>query len=853
MMRHVHFKPWVTFILSAAYIAWSTHGTHAGPLSPLDFQWTALTPLTVDDRPTLQSEPAIAADGNTALAVWTDSRNALPDIYAAYLIDDQVVHEQRITNLTPHFVGEVQAAKQPSVLLNGNRAVVAWSGAQHIYISQLLISSTFQITTTRVHTTSAWDEVAQRPRLAGNAGGEFNLVWTDFRERLSNSFRPGDIYTARCDGSTTPVRCSTPVKVNDDTVLTNTQRHPAISRYNNQVIIVWEDTREAGLNYPRIYASISNDGGQTWGPNMRVNQRLDGSPPGPRDAATKPAVAYIPDNTFYVVWEHRTGSPTAPPDIYAARWNGTRWEIPERVDSAPRNVRSVNPTIVAGDGTLGVLVAWQDYRNGSANPDIYAAYRPWWKPATWTELPASITQPGAQTSPALHSNSKVARLVWQDARNGQADVYAARWDSSGIGGAVQLNTQPPRLSYQMYPVLASHEGQTWALFTDQSAGTPNLYLSQMISPTKWSPPMALPTSVPVGGSLSIGSGGIAFTQDGRLHAVWSDSLWPRGTRALYSALSGTTWLPPIALSRVLTGDEMLATLATFGQTIAAGWTRHNRADKSAQLYVTWNTGSGWVTETAVLTEPMSNTWQIPFALAVDASNIYVAWRLPHSRQSPPSNVDALMLARRSLDATGDWSYHRIYHPQNVSWCRNHDPVLKADPAGNLHAVWSGCQRRDPAGAWPLDGFALYAYSTDQGATWSEPLRLGQTTTNTADARTRPAFALGPDGQVMAVFPSILRGSGSGGAFMVAMVQNGALAFTHTLKLDSGWMPPDSYRNVWYEGDSAGSAVFDPIARRFTLAFIDRSNGRAPRIWTTTYTDNTFGPRAFLPIVLRDSE
>lgn len=852
MARNVRFRAWLALVLGVAYTAYAVHATHAGPLASLDFQWTALTPLTVDDRATLQSEPAVAADGNAALVVWTDSRNALPDIYAAYLIGSQVIHEQRITNLTPHFASSrvPAAAKQPAVLLKGDRAVVAWSAAQQLYISQILISNTFQITTSEVVTASAWDEVAQRPRLAGDADGEFNLVWTDFRERSANGLRPGDIYAARCDGSVTPVHCSTPVRVNDDAVPTNTQRHPVISRYKDQVVIVWEDTREAGLNYPRIYASISNDGGQTWGANMRVNHRLDGNAPGPRDAATKPAVAHAPDGSIYVVWEHRAGSPTAPPDIYAARWNGTKWETPERVDSAPRNVRSVNPTIVVGGGTVGVGVAWQDYRNGSANADIYAARRLWWEASAWTEIPTPITQPGAQTSPALYATFSGARLVWQDARNGQADVYIATWKNDGITNAVQLNTQPARLPYQMYPVLASHGGQTWALFTDQGKGAPNLYLSQMISPTKWSLPMALPTAVRVGGSLSVGSGGIAFTQDGRLHAVWSDSLWPRGTRVFYSVLSDTTWLPPIALSRVITGDEMLATIATFGQTLAVGWTRYNRTDRSAQLYATWNTGSGWVTETAVLTTPMANRWQIPFALAVDASHVYVAWEQPQ----PSSSETLLMLARHRLEATDGWSYHRIDQPQNVTWCPNYAPALKVDQSGVLHVTWAGCQRRVPNRTWPLDGYALYAHSTDQGATWSAPLRVGQTTTNTASARTRPTLALGAQGQVMVVFPSLLSGNGSNeGAFVAAMVQDGAIAFTHTLKSDSKWTPSDHYRNIWYEGDSAGSAVFDPVARRFIVALIDRSNGRAPRIWTTTYADNAFGPRAFLPLVLLDSE
>ncbi|MCS7056241.1 MAG: glycoside hydrolase [Thermoflexales bacterium] len=829
-MTHLH-RLFVAALLAGLSVTYyAPRESQAGPQAPLAFEWTALTPIGLDNRATLQSEPALGLSGDVAVVAWTDSRNALPDVYAIRVSSSALQQEWRVTNRTPHF--SAQSAKNPAVAVEHDRAFVAWSDVQHIFVARFSLTTTAATSRTQVTNFSQWGIVAYRPRIASNGAGQLNLVWADFRAESSGR-RPGDIYAARCDGNATPIICIASVRVNDDAGDANAQTHPDISRNGDQVVVVWEDGREAGLNYPRIYASISNDGGQTWGVNMRVNRRLDGSPPGPRDAATRPAVAHAPDGSIYVAWEHRSGSPTAPADIYVARWDGTNWSTPWRVDNAPPRIRSVNPSIAAN--ATGVFVAWQDYRNGSANADIYSAR---WNGSAWIEAPA-VTQPGAQTLPALRAAGSEVRLAWQDERAGQADVYSARWDGSTWISSAPLHGNPVRLPYQMHPALASSNAQSWILFTDQREGMAELYAARMVSFSQWTTPTAMPTQASVGGSLNLGSGGLAFTQDGRLHAVWSDYHWTRGMRAVHSVLSGTTWSPPIFLSRVVTGSEMLATVAAFGNTVAAAWTRHNAG--LSNLYATWNIGSGWITETAVLTTPL-NEWQIQFALAVDATNLYVAWQQRRSGQG-----DALMLARHSLSGTGGWTYHRIDQDQNVSWCPNYAPVLRVGPSGVLHAAWAGCLRRNSANHWPLDGFALYAYSTDQGATWSAPLRLARTSVNNADARTRPALAVGSSGRVLAVFPSLQVGNGG---FVAAMVQDGSLAFTHTIAANTGWVGAANYEGQWYQGDSAGSVTFDPATQRFVVAIIDRSSGRAPRLLATTYGDTAFAPRLFVPMVRR---
>jgi hypothetical protein len=81
----------------------------------------------------------------------------------------------------------------------------------------------------------------------------------------------------------------------------------------------------------------------------------------------------------------------------------------------------------------------------------------------------------------------------------------------------------------------------------------------------------------------------------------------------------------------------------------------------------------------------------------------------------------------------------------------------------------------------------------------------------------------------------------------ALIENGVVVFTQTLSTGVGWVTSGIYEGEYYGGDSAGDVTYDPVAGRFIIAVVDRSNGYSPRIFTTAL--NLFMPRAFLPIVL----
>lgn len=821
-----------------------------GPQAITARVWSPATPISTEPAPALQSAPAIAMSGGAAVVAWTDSRNAIPDIYAATYANGNKVGERRVSNIGPHF--DAQRAHGASVAVEpSGRAFAVFSDGQDIHLVRYDVASGQWLSRTRVTSgLDQWWAVARYPQVASDGNGSLVIAWEDFRNTDDNSAnsKGSDIYVETCDGNS--MTCATPnAKVNDDAGRAD-QRRPRLARSGANIALIWEDARERGPEFPRAYASFSANGGASWSGNARVNRDLAGSlDPATRDVAVNPAVAYAPNGVAYAIWEHRGGSATAPGDIYAAQWNGGAWNTPSRVDRAPGRARATSPAIAAGDA--GPFAAWQDYRNGAANPDIFAAR---WDGGQWIEVPAA-TQPGPQTAPALAAAGNDVRLAWQDARSGSADVLMASWSGSAWVGESIVNETAARAPYQMAPSLASAGGATYAALLDQRDGYKQLWLTQLTSadgPGAWSPLAPLPTQARQGGDIASEGAQIAYG-NGQLHAAWSEYVWPYGRQIHYSAYTNGRWVDPIRLTGG-TGDvrdRYAPALAANASAVAAAWSERDPGTGQAQLFAAWNTSSGWSAPAPVLPQPFS-AWIIPSSAALTADGaLAVAWS-----QESANGRSRIMVARRAL-AGGGWSTAQVSPNVASDWCAQVNPQLRADGAvtGRLHLVWSGCALRNPPNAWPHDSLIFYAVSNDGGATWSAPLRVAFTVAqsdeaNHNDTSSRPALASGPGNEVVTIYPTR---AGGAWTFHATIITNGAVSATTPLGDGSAaWAKPGQYFGEWYGGDSAGAIAFDPALQRYVLAFPNRRNGRSPRVYAATFGDSSvvLTRRALLPMIQR---
>lgn len=834
-------------IVLVVFAWWQGRSLNAAPLAQNSLPaWGAPAPVTVDEWPPLQSEPSVALAGERTLVAWLDSRNAVPDLYSVMWNGEQAVAEARATNLTPHFDVQRPFGASATVEASG-RAFAVYADEQQVRLvrynpSTNRWSAPIQVT----QGLEDWIAVARYPQIVGDGSGALVVVWEDYRnldwsdDRRSS--KGSDIYATRCNGAAMTCDAAN-IKLNSDEGRAD-QRRPRIARRGEQVAVVWEDHREYGAEAPQVYSVLSNDGGRTWGPNVRVSR--PSTTAGRIDSATRPAVAFAADGSLFAVWEHHAGAATAPADIYAARWNGSGWDAPQRVDAAPPRVRSVAPAIAGG--AAGLFVAWQDYRNGASNPDIYAAR---WNGGEWEEQPVT-TAPGMQMAPALAADGERVHIAWQDARDGDHDIYMASWQGGSWSDGAVVNSAAERSPYQMAPSLASFNGSTHLVFLDNRRGYNELWSSTLpLGATTWTSPTRLPTWANAGHVAAHGAQ-IAVDAAGRIHAVWSEYLWPYGRHILYSVFEGGRWSDPKRLS----GDEddgrerHRPAIAVRNGVVAVAWSEARWDGQSwTQLYATWNSGAGWTSPQPVLPATMVDRWTVPVTIALSDAHIVVAWG-----EWDDNGRGHLMTARRSLQG-GGWSYTQVNPPVASNWCLQQYPQMRSDAAGRLHLVWSGCALRNPPDEWPHDSLIFYSMSDDGGVTFSAPLRVGFTVAQEDEEHhnstaSRPTLAVGPDNEVMVLHPAHVEGSWN---FYAALIRNGAVATVQRLgEATTNWAAEGDYDGQWYEGDSAGAVVYDALRQRWMAVFPTRSNGRSPTLVaaTTEGAPIDLSQKVYLPSVRR---
>ena len=86
---------------------------------------------------------------------------------------------------------------------------------------------------------------------------------------------------------------------------------------------------------------------------------------------------------------------------------------------------------IADDGGGGAIVVWQDNRNGNA--DIYAQHIAADSTKLWAPNGIIVcNEAHEQTSPAIiRDNLGGVIIVWQDYRNGNSDIFAQHIDAGG--------------------------------------------------------------------------------------------------------------------------------------------------------------------------------------------------------------------------------------------------------------------------------------------------------------------------------------------------------------------------------------------------------------------------------------
>ena len=139
--------------------------------------------------------------------------------------------------------------------------------------------------------------------------------------------------------------------------------YPSVIAHDGGVVVAWHDDRDVGFD---ILSRRSEDGGATWGPELRLDTDATGS------AHSLGVLLVGQGDTIAAVWADRRQDPeveTNHPDIYyrTSQDGGNLWsEEDARVDDDPQSTGISDEPQVVLAGPL-IHVAWLDYRSGNAD------------------------------------------------------------------------------------------------------------------------------------------------------------------------------------------------------------------------------------------------------------------------------------------------------------------------------------------------------------------------------------------------------------------------------------------------------------------------------------------------------
>jgi len=189
------------------------------------------------------------------------------------------------------------------------------------------------------------------------------------------------------------------------------------------------------------------------------------------------APAAIPDGSggAFVVWRDTRVNNE---DVYAQRLNarGERLWATSGVAMCT-NTSSQGYPILCPDGAGGVIIAWQDSRNG--NYDIYAQRLNGSGIPQWMAngVPV-VVYTLSQQYPVIHEDGQGgAYVIWRDNRNANYDLFAQRLTSSGGQAWTSGGLEVSGASGDQYSPLLTLDayGSAVAVWTDQRAGNADVY------------------------------------------------------------------------------------------------------------------------------------------------------------------------------------------------------------------------------------------------------------------------------------------------------------------------------------------------------------------------------------------
>jgi len=372
--------------------------------------------IAVTSLPFSSINPRIVGDGlGGVYVVWEDFRNNnSPNVYSQHInIDGKISWEKngiRVCN-------DSFLQMSPDVALsNDGGAIIVWkdsdpqTGSNDIMAQKVSASGGLEWGKgAAVVSAAAQDQ--NSPRVVSDDQGGTIVIWTDYR----NGRRNPDIYAQRMSEKGKPLWSMDGISV---CRAPGSQIEPwIIADGKGGAFMVWADA--GGGNYD-IYAQRID----AWGKPL---WKIDGTPLVEATATQRrPRMVESGPEEVIVVWEDYRFDNW---DIFAQKIDGFGTNLWGK-DGKPvcQWIDTQYSPNLASDGSGGVIVTWEDYRNGR-NYNIFAQSMQPDGLAKWEEGGVLVSHtPNGERNPQIASDKHGGAVIitWDDYRYGGRGIYAQK-------------------------------------------------------------------------------------------------------------------------------------------------------------------------------------------------------------------------------------------------------------------------------------------------------------------------------------------------------------------------------------------------------------------------------------------
>lgn len=378
----------------------------------------------------------IAVDGRGQIhVVWTEGSSTTGSIAYTRSSDNGVTWPTPGLFATSALDSGMRSSLGPRIAAAGDDIYIAWHGTYEGYPRIYLLHSPDAgksfVGPTVISDPgigAAFPSLAASPALVA-------IVWGDNRSKLvgGSADTHSEIYAKVSHDNGKTFGATTPVSVPDH----HSSWTPAVAVQGSELHVAWTDERfdlsdcadrmDTVGCYEEEFYRRSLDGGQTWGPEVRLTNDPAGAP----KSSWAPSIAVSVNTVHVAYFDFKTGVAR----VYYQRSldRGVTWPWPagEQLISDPSDTQpSARPVLsVLGDNVR--MVYWRGPEAG-APADVYIAASPTaGAPGSWIGPFALTSNIGRTTSSALQPQIALSQngsnhVVWMDNSTGNRQVFYVR-------------------------------------------------------------------------------------------------------------------------------------------------------------------------------------------------------------------------------------------------------------------------------------------------------------------------------------------------------------------------------------------------------------------------------------------